>query len=532
VSALTGTGTLLRLAVRRDRVMLPAWLYILAVSVLGTAYSFKKTYVTAASRQHLAQVSNHTATLLATNGPVPGTSVGGLTAWKFGIAGAALAAIMTIFIVIRHTRGDEEEGRLELIRATRTGRAAPLTAALAEAGIASLALGVLVAGALIAMSQPVSGSVDFGLSLAGTGLVFAAIAACAAQLSENARTCRGLALSVLGASYLLRAAGDAAGPGGPRWLSWLSPLGWAEKLQPFGTQHWWLLAPMAALAGAAAAAAYVLSARRDLGAGLVPQRPGPARADAALDGPLGLAWRLQRGPLLAWAVSFAIAGAVLGSVARGIDGLLGGAGNVRHALQEMGRQHALSNAYLAEMMGTLGLIAAIYAVQAALRLRSEETGQRAEPVLATAVGRIRWSAAHLVIAVAGTAVILTAAGLGAGLAYGVAAHDVGGQLAAELGAALAQLPAALVIGSIAALLFGAAPRLATLSWAAVVVAALLSLLGPLLRLNQWIMDVSPFTHVPALPGGQLTAAPMIWLSAIAVLLAAAGLAALRRRDIG
>lgn len=56
---------------------------------------------------------------------------------------------------------------------------------------------------------------------------------------------------MLGASFLLRAAGDAAGPGGPRWLSWLSPLGWAEKLQPFGTEHWWLLGPVAALLFAA-----------------------------------------------------------------------------------------------------------------------------------------------------------------------------------------------------------------------------------------------------------------------------------------
>ena len=531
MSALAGTGTLLRLAVRRDRVMLPAWLYILTVSVVGTAYSFQKTYLTAASREHVAQVSNHTATILATNGPAPGSSVGALTAWKFGVGGAALAAIMTIFIVIRHTRADEEEGRLELARAGNVGRAAPLTAALLEAGIASLGLGVLVASGLIALGQSIGGSAAFGLSWAGAGVVFAAIAAAAAQLSATARTCRGIALSLLGASFLLRAAGDASGAGGPRWLYWLSPLGWAEKMQPFGTDRWWLLGPLAALAAATAAAGYALSARRDLGAGLLPDRPGPASADAALRGPLGLTWRLQRGPLLAWAVSFAIAGAVFGSVAHGIDGLLGGADNVRTALREMGRQQGLIDAYLAEMIGIFGLIAAVYAVQAILRLRSEEAGQRAEPVLATAVGRVRWSAAHLAIAVAGTAVILAAGGAGAGLSYGLAVHDVGGQLPRELGATLAQLPAALVIGGVAALLFGVLPRFAVLSWAAVVVVALLGLLGPVFKLSQHVMDLSPFTHLPPLPGGQLTVTPLIWLSVVAVLLAAAGLAAFRLRDI-
>jgi ABC-2 type transport system permease protein len=532
MSALAGTGTLIRFAVRRDRVLLPAWLYILTVSVVGTAYSFKKTYLTAASRQHLAQVSNHTATILATNGPVPGTSVGALTYWKFGVGGAALAAIMTIFIVIRHTRGDEEEGRLELVRAGNVGRGAPLTAALLEAGIASLGLGVLVAAGLIAIGQPTGGSVAFGLSWAASGLVFAAIAAAAAQLSANARTCRGLALIVLAASFLLRAAGDASGAGGPRWLSWPSPVGWAEKMQPFGTERWWLLAPMAALTAVMAAAGYVLAARRDLGAGLLRERPGRAGADAALRGPLGLAWRLQRGPLIAWTVSFASAGAVFGSVAHGIDGLLGGADGVRNAIREMGRQQALINAYLAELMGIFGLIAAVYAVQAILRLHSEETGRRAEQVLATSVGRVRWSAAHLVMAVAGTAVILAATGAGAGVSYGLAVHDVGGQLPRELGAALAQLPAALVIGGVAALLFGVLPRFAVLSWAAVVLVALLGLLGPVFKVGQRVMDISPFTHVPPLPGGQLTATPLIWLSIVAVLLAAAGVAALRLRDMG
>jgi ABC-2 type transport system permease protein len=63
-------------------------------------------------------------------------------------------------------------------------------------------------------------------------------------------------------------------------------------------------------------------------------------------------------------------------------------------------------------------------------------------------------------------------------------------------------------------------------------AAVLVLLGPTLRLAQWIQDISPFTHVPKLPGGAVSAVPLAWLALIAVLLAAAGMAGLRRRDIG
>ena len=101
-----------------------------------------------------------------------------------------------------------------------------------------------------------------------------------------------------------------------------------------------------------------------------------------------------------------------------------------------------------------------------------------------------------------------------------------------LGAGIAQLPAVLVITGIAVLAFGLAPRACTgIGWGAFVLVLLLSLFGPLLRLSHWVLGISPFTHAPHLPGGPVSAAPLLWLSLIAVALAAAGLAGLRRRDL-
>jgi ABC-2 type transport system permease protein len=313
-------------------------------------------------------------------------------------------------------------------------------------------------------------------------------------------------------------------------LLWLSPIGWVTQVRAYAGDRWPVLVLPVAAAVAVAAAAVVLAARRDLGAGLVPARPGRARAARSLRSPLALAWRLQRGNLIGWAAGGLIYGAAFGSIANNIGSMLGSA-QVRNAIARLGGQSGMTDAYLAAMMSILGLIVAGYAISAVLRLWSDETSQRAEPLLATATPRVSWGASYLTVAAAGSAAVLTAAGLGAGLAFGLRAGDAGTQVPRLLGAALAQWPAVLTVAAVAVLLFGLLPESCVFGgWTALAVAAVLVLLGPTLRLPRWIQDISPFTHVPKLPGGTFSAVPLAWLAAVAV--AAAGMAGLRRRDIG
>jgi ABC-2 type transport system permease protein len=240
---------------------------------------------------------------------------------------------------------------------------------------------------------------------------------------------------------------------------------------------------------------------------------------------------LQRVSLLWWTFGFAATGAVLGASAKGIGATLNSA-QAREFIIRLGGRSGLIDAYFAALIVVLGVTAAAYGVAAALRPRGEESEQRAELVLATPTGRIRWVAGHLVIAAVGTAVLLGAAGVLAGLAYGLRTGDVATQLPRLVGAALAQVPAAWLMAGIAVAATGLAPRMAVpVSWTALGVIALLTLVGPTLRLPQWVMDISPFTHVPKLPGGSFTVSPLLWLAGIAVVLAVAGLAGLRRRDL-
>jgi ABC-2 type transport system permease protein len=531
MSTLVGTFSLVRLALRLDRVRLPIWILVTVLTAVSTASAFEQLYPDVASRQRMAGSIGSNPAMLAIYGPIYDTSLGAVVMWRLAIIGALLAGLMSMMTINRHTRVDEEAGRLELIGATVVGRHAPMAAALVVTIGANIVLALLTGFGLAGQGLPVGGSLTAGFAIGGLGIVLAAVTAVAAQLSENARTVTAIAGTVFGVAFILRLVGDAGGATGPDWLTWLSPVGWIEKTRAYADDNWWVLGLMALTSIVLVVVAYALVGRRDLGAGLLPPRPGPADAGASLTGVFGLAWRLQRWSLLGWAIGFAVLGAAMGSVASGVLDLFKDDPQMTKLMQQLGGASTLIDAFMSAIMGIVALVAAVYAVQSTLRLRAEETTYRAEPLLATNVGRIRWAASHLVYPVAGSAVMLTVAGLGAGIAYGVQVDDVGGQVSSVLGNALVQLPATLVVAGIALALFGLAPRYVIGSWVALTIFLLLGQLGPILQLPQWLMDLSPFTHIPKLTA-QVSAAPLIWLSVVAVVLGVAGLAGFRRRDVG
>ena len=532
-TGLTGTGQLARLAFRRDRIALPASVYVITVLVATTAYGLKKLYPTAAGRAALAASGGGNPALRFLYGRLYGSSLGGLTTWRYGIWAGVFAALMAIFVVVRHTRTDEEAGRLELVGSAAVGRQAALAAGLGTAAAASVAVSALLCLVLPLTGLPAAGSAALALGIGCCGLAFTGIAAVAAQLTSSARSARGIALGVLGIAFVLRGVGDSAGASGPSWLSWASPLGWIQFARPFAGERWWVLALPLAVGAAGTGLAFALAARRDLGAGLLPDRPGRATASGLLRGPFGLAWRLQRGALAGWVIGYAFTFAVCGAAAQGIGQVFGTSTALEREFTRLGGQAAITNAYLAALMLLGGLVAAAYATSVILRLRGEETGDQAEPVLATATGRVRWALSHIAIAVAGTALLLAVAGVATGLGYGLRAGSAGTQVARMTGAALGQLPSALVLAAVAVLLFGLAPRAAVAgAWTAVGLVVAIALFGQVLQLSHWVLDISPFTHAPRLPGGTVSAAPLLWLGLVALALAAAGLVGLRRRDIG
>jgi ABC-2 type transport system permease protein len=520
---------LARLALRRDRIMLPAWVYVIFIGVTSTAYTLKKLYPTAASRQSLVSSAGGNPALRFLYGRLYGDSIGALSAWRYGAWAALFAALMSVFLVIRHTRADEDAGRMELVASCAVDRRAPLTASLLVGATANVVLAVLLSVVLTVVGLPAAGSVALALGIAACGLVFAGVAAIAAQLASGARTARGIAIGVLGVEFMLRAVGDA---GSLSWLSWLSPLGWVGLVRPFAGERWWVLALPLVLAVGCVAVAYWLAAGRDEGAGLIPDRPGPPAAPRWLRDCASLAWRLERAGLAWWAFGYLVLFWVCGAAGVGIGSLFGGSKGLRKEFTQLGGQSGLVDAYLSALMLLAGLAAAGYAVSVVLRLRSAETGGLAEPVLVTGASRTRWALSQLLMAVLGSAALLVVAGVFTGIGYalrGGGGSDVG-QLA---GAGLAELPSVLAVTGIALLLFGLLPRVSVgAAWAVLGLVAFIDLFGQTLTLSHWVLDISPFTDAPHLPGGAVSAAPFLWLLLVFAATSAVGLTALRCRDLG
>ncbi|MFF3445391.1 ABC transporter permease [Streptosporangium sp. NPDC002721] len=529
MNGMTGTLTLVRLALRRDRVLVPVWIVVIAGLITVSASAIAELYPQAGQRIALGVTIGAAPALQALTGPVfDATSIGGLTAWRATTIAAVLAALMSTLVVTRHTRAEEETGRAELVGSCAVGRQAVPGAAVLVAAAANVLIALLVTVGLAGQGLPVAGALAFGAAVGGTGWVFTGVAIVAAQLTTHARTANALACAVLGVAFLLRALGDAAKV---EALAWSSPLGWAQRVRAFAGERWWVVALLAVTALALVAAAALLARRRDLGAGLLPSRPGLPEARPYLAGPLALAWRLQRGGLLGWAIGFAVAGVLFGALAHSMGDIVGDNPQLAALLAQLGGTDALTDAFLTAELSMLGLVAGGYAVQATLRLRDEELALRAGPVLATAVTRRRWSLSHLGVALGGSALILSVGGLAAGLAHGLRIGEPAAQAARMLGAALVQAPAAWTLAAIAMLLFGLLPRLTALAWAALLAFALLAQLGELLQLDDWVMNLSPFAHVPQTLSQPVDAGPLLGLGVVTAALLAAGITGFQRRDL-
>ena len=525
---------------RRDRWLLPIWILGIALLGLAAASAVTSEFAAEAERAAIVAVAAANPAFLFLRGLPGGLSVGAVVFFQAYSFTAVLAGLMSTFLVVRHSRADEELGRAELVGSAPVRRAAALSATVALGVVANVVLTVVVAVGYILGGLPTEGSIVAALAVGSVGLMFVGVAAVIAQASPSGRAANGLAAAFVGAAYLVRGIGDALGTPNaelttvtPTWLSWLSPIGWGQATHPFSEP---VLTPLllcvvgfVLLAGGALA----IRSRRDLGSSLLPERGGRARAGIGGRSTLGLAWRLQRGTLVGWCIG----GLVLGSIAGVLGPVVAEAVEGNSSLSDLigslvpGSSADIIDIFTAAILGIAGVLAAASGVQAILRLRAEETEGRAELLLATPISRLQWVGSTLAVAAVSVLAVCVVTGAATGAAIAKSSGD-DAALGRFTGAALAHAPAALVFVAVTALVFAVVPRLTiALGWGLLVLGLIFGQFGELLRLPEWLQDLSPFRHTSALPVEDLDVASTLVLIGAAVVGGLAAIALVRRRDL-
>ena len=525
---LTGVGTMLRLVVRRNRVRLAVW-WIVLVGLLAYVGAYYKTlFTTQAALNDFAAVSNTPAIKALTGLAAVPNTLGGAVWTKIWMTCALTLAFGVVFLVTRSGRADEEVGRTELLRSRMLGRDAYSVAswlvnvALCVAVGAGIALASAASG-LDPAGAGIAGSLVLGASVTGVGLVAIGVGAVAGQVTATSRGANALGSVVLGVFYLLRMVGDL----GDGRLTWVSPIGWGQEMAPWGANRWWPLIGLVALAGVLLAVAARLEDRRDLGAGMLPDRPGPAGAPARYATPLGLALRLQRGPIIGWSVTIVLCALMFGSVVQSMTNLLHDAGST--ATSVIGGTTV--DALLSLLVLVIALVTTVFALQSVTSLRADEASGIVEPQLAGALSRTRWAVQRLLIPGVGTAVLLLVGGAFTGASYGSIIGDPGqtGRLAL---AALAYWPAVMVLVGVAVALFGWLPRFAIpLTWGVLSAMWFIVLIGDALHLPDWLLNALPFSATPHVPLVPLEWTPLVVMTLVAVGLVWTGLDRFARRDV-
>jgi ABC-2 type transport system permease protein len=361
----------------------------------------------------------------------------------------------------------------------------------------------------------------------GVAWVAIGVTAVACQLSASARTCAGLALAGIGFLFALRVVGDT----GPGWVSWLSPFGWSTRLRAWGDTRWWVLLLYLGLGAVLLVVAFGLRSRRDLGAGVLAARPGPAEGAPRLADALVLTWRVHRTALGSWAAGTAVLGLVMGAIAPTVGDLLDTQAG-RQVIESLGGAGALQDALVGAVLAISAVVIACFAISVVTHGAGDEHDGRTEQVLATPVSRSRTFVAIVTVALGGATALLVITGVAITLGLGIQAGGGLDALGRFVGAALAQAPAVWLVGALALALYAADSRFATGAWVLLALFFVLGLVGEMLELPGWVTGLSPFAHLPAMPVESFAPVPALVLTVLAAALTLAAWWRFRERDIG
>jgi ABC-2 type transport system permease protein len=517
--------------VRSTRVGALIWGAVFGLFVIATITAFVNGFPTQKERLQLASSLQSFAILLGP--PRNAETVAGFTTWRVLTAATIMGAIWGMLTSTSRLRGEEDNGRWELLLGMPLSKRAATTQVLLGLGgalailFATCALLTILAGRLPGARFSLPGALLFAAGLSSGAGMFLAIGAVASQVSATRGQAVRLAAVVLGASYLVRMLADSRSSLG--WLRWFSPLGWVEELHPLRNPQPLALVLVVVLVAGCAALTVFLAERRDLGASVLQEGSVRRHETAWTGGTLSLAARLTRPGAIGWLVGAAVLAFTMGAVARSASSILSASPAFAAALGRLGIRRATEGYLGVEFLLFATVLATLAASQIAA-IRDEEAAARLDNLLVRPVSRAAWLAQRL--AVSATLIVLVGLAVGLLTWLGATSQRVGIALPTLLAAGLNAAPPALVVLGVGGLVFAVRGSLgAPVAYALVAWSFLVNLLGSFLKGLDWVRQTSLFTHIALAPS-----APPDWGSAaILILLGAAaatvGAFAFQQRDV-
>ncbi|MBP2079501.1 ABC transporter permease [Oceanobacillus polygoni] len=525
----TGTGYLTKLMMRQNRFKLFLWLVGLIAVTLATAVSYPDIYPDEQARAAFVFTMENPAMIAMLGvGYEDYATIGALFAHEMLLFTAIAVAIMNILLVGRSTRADEEDGRVELIRSLPVGRLAYLNAAAIVAVVTNVLVAVLIGTGIILLGidgMSAEGAYLYGAILGATGLVFAGFTALFSQLSETSRGSTMLSFGTLIAAYLVRASGDVSSEA----LSLVSPLGWTVRTEVFVENYWWPVYAMLAVAIVLGLVAFYLNAIRDLESGFIPERAGKRNASAFLQTTMGLAFRLQRTNLIAWAIGIFLLSASFGAILGDLEVYFTDNEFVQAFLAESG-DTSMMEQFIVLLMAIMALISTVPVVMAVMKLKSEENKHLTENYYSRAVSRSRLLGSYVCLSMIVSFVMQALVAIGL-WSVGMVVVEDGIAFDTTFASALVYLPAMWILMGVAVFLIGIAPKATGFVWLYVIYSFVVIYLGGLLEFPEWANNLSAFHHIPQIPTMDMDYMRVLILVVIAIVLTVIGFIGYNRRGI-
>lgn len=481
---------LTRRAFVRDRWFAAAWAALLGAAVYVSARATPWLFPTTADQVRAAESINASPAIVALYGPIRDThSLGELAMTKMTVLYSVLVALMCVIVVRRHIRRNAASGRSRAV----------LLSATAEATILAASVGLLAALANVSAGLPVLGSMMFGASWAGIGLVATTLTATICQLPGSFRVRGWMTAAVIGLLYALRALGDSSSA---TWLGWLTPFGWATRVEAWSTPQIWVLFLYVLAAVGLAVVALDLNAMRDGEVEVI--------ADRSPNGD----WLA----LAVWTIATAGLAGVFGMIIPDVGAVLESSG-ARELLQRMAGTGPLPGALAGVVFAVVAPVVTAFGISVLSRdTRGADTAPRPGFV------------APVLLAVAGSTWLLLVAGsmfaLGRVVAGGSA--DV-----VYLAAALNHAPAVWTLLGMAAIARSLVPNWPRAGWGLLLLFATLGPFGELAGLPARLVDFSPYSRIAVMPAEAFDPVSAIALTVGSCLLfAVAGWDHHRRREVG